>query len=431
MRVMIVGSGGREHALAMAIAKSPLLTALFCAPGNPGTASLGTNLPIAVTDIAGLLAAARAQKIDLVVVGPEAPLVAGLADRLAEAGIACFGPSAAAAALEGSKAFTKQICDAAQIPTAAWAGFTDANAALAYVRAKGAPIVIKADGLAAGKGVVVATSLAEAEAAITAFMQDGTLGDAGNSIVIEECLMGDEVSLFALCDGEDCVLLGAAQDHKRIGDGDTGPNTGGMGAISPPAGFDPAAQAAALDVFIRPALRKMAARGTPFRGFLFAGLMLTNAGPRLIEYNVRLGDPEAQTLIARLSSDLLEALHACVSGHLRKVHFTLADINAVTIVIAAAGYPGTPMAGGSIAGLEAASQPDNVQIFHAGTALRDGKLVASGGRVLAVTATAPTLTAARQAAYKTVSRIDYADGIYRRDIGARAQMRIAEGASQT
>lgn len=425
MRVMIVGSGGREHALAWAIAKSSSLNSLFCAPGNPGTAAIARNLAVSASDIAGLVAVARAEAIDLVVVGPEAPLVAGLADALAAAGIACFGPSAAAAALEGSKAFTKIVCDEAQIPTAAWARFDAVEPALDYVRAQGAPIVIKADGLAAGKGVVVAETLAEAEEAVIAFLRDGAMGEAGRSLVIEDCLRGEEVSLFALCDGTDCVLLGAAQDHKRVGDGDTGPNTGGMGAISPPPGFDHAAQLAALDVFVRPALRVMAQRGTPFRGFLFAGLMLTPAGPRLIEYNVRLGDPEAETLLVRLRSDLLTALEACVRGALSEVSFTLADAASACVVVAAAGYPAAPRSGGEITGLEAAGADDDVIIFQAGTAWRDGRLVASGGRVLAVSALAADLAAARARAYAAVARIDYADAQFRRDIGARAVDRAA------
>ncbi len=426
MRVLIVGGGGREHALARAISTSKLLSALFCAPGNPGTARLGTNLPIAVTDIAGLVDAAVQEKIDLVVVGPEGPLVAGLADKLAAAGIACFGPSAAAAELEGSKTFTKILADTAGIPTAAWARFTDADAAIAYVRQMGAPIVVKADGLAAGKGVVVAADIGEAERAIGEIMRDRVLGDAGSSVVIEACLVGDEISLFALCDGVNCVLLGAAQDHKRIGDGDTGPNTGGMGAISPPVGFDLAAQEAALDVFVRPALQEMAARGTPFRGFLFAGLMLTADGPKLIEYNVRLGDPEAQTLLARLSGDLLAALAACSQGRLAGVRFDLANCFAVSVVVAARGYPGRPVAGGAVGNLEGNGARPDVTVFHAGTAMVDGQLVAAGGRVLTVTATAATLADARTKAYQLVGEIAYGDAVYRHDIGARAERRLRE-----
>ena len=424
MRVMIVGSGGREHALARAIAASPLRPSIYCAPGNPGTAGLGVNIPVPVSDLNGIVAAVLKNAIDLVVVGPEAPLVAGLADLLGAAGIACFGPSAAAAQLEGSKTFTKEICDEAGIPTAAWARFDDAEAALAYLRAHPAPIVVKADGLAAGKGVVVAASDVEAEAAIRDIMCDRTLGDAGASVVIEECLTGDEISFFAVCDGEDAVFLGAAQDHKRVGDGDTGPNTGGMGAVSPPSAFDPAMQESCMDVFIRPALRVMAARGTNFRGFLFAGLMLTPTGPKLIEYNVRLGDPEAQTMLVRLESDLLGALKACCEGRLSEVAFALRDVVAVSVVVAARGYPAKPVAGGEIAGLEAAGALPGVTVFHAGTAMRDDKLVAAGGRVLTVSATADNLAAARTAAYAGLEKIVYNDALYRLDIGKRAQDRL-------
>ena len=310
MRVLVVGAGGREHALCWALAASPLLTKLWCAPGNPGTAQVAENVAIGAADVAALVAFATAQRLDLVVPGPEAPLVAGLADALGAAGIACCGPSAAAARLEGSKSFCKEVCDAAGIPTARWERFTDADAARAFVRRRGAPIVVKADGLAAGKGVVVAASVAEAEAAIADFMQARTLGEAGASLVIEECLIGDEVSLFALCDGTHAIPLGAAQDHKRVGEGDTGPNTGGMGACAPPPVLTPALAAAAMQRIIRPALAELARQGTPFRGILFAGLMLTADGPKLIEFNVRLGDPEAECLLPRLQSDLLPALLA-------------------------------------------------------------------------------------------------------------------------
>jgi len=423
MRVLIVGSGGREHALAWAIAASPLLTKLFVAPGNPGTAALGENVPIGVLDIPALVEFARAHSIDLVVPGPEAPLVAGLADALAEAGIRCCGPTAAAAQLEGSKAFTKEIADAAGIPTAAWERFDTAAAALAFVRHRGAPIVVKADGLAAGKGVVVAATVAEAEDAIRAIMTERSLGEAGASVVIEAFLTGDEVSLFALCDGLDAVLIGAAQDHKRVGDGDTGPNTGGMGAVSPPAGFPPAAQAHALDVFIRPALAEMARRGTPFRGVLFAGLMLTADGPRLIEYNVRFGDPEAETLLPRLHSDLLPALLAACDGELRHVSLMHRNLACVTVIMAARGYPGSYAKGSVINGLDRASACPHVAVFHAGTAMRDGAVVANGGRVLAICATGPDLRQARDAAYAGVAAIDWPEGFCRSDIGQRSLAR--------
>ena len=416
MRVLLVGSGAREHALAAALADSPLLQRLFIAPGNPGTAAFGHNVPIEAGDVGALVEYARAQRIDLVLPGPEAPLVAGLADACAAAGIACAGPSAAAARLEGSKSFTKQVCEAAGIPTARWERFTDPHAASAFVRLRGAPIVVKADGLAGGKGVVVAATLAEAEAAIEALMQQP---DA--VVVIEECLDGEELSLFAFCDGAEAVLIGAAQDHKRIGEDDTGANTGGMGAISPPPGFDRAAQQRALDHFIRPALAEMLRRGTPFRGVLFAGLMRTAHGLRLIEYNVRFGDPEAQVLLMRQHSDLLPVLAAMCEGRLAGCEWQCSDDAAIAVVLAARGYPGSPATGGAIAGLEQAAQIAGVRIFQAGTCLDPaGILRGDGGRVLSVCAAAARLGDARDAAYAAIARIDWPDGIWRRDIGVRA-----------
>ncbi|ACI52594.1 phosphoribosylamine/glycine ligase [Gluconacetobacter diazotrophicus PA1 5] len=421
MRVLLVGSGGREHAMAEAIARSPRLEALFIAPGNPGTAALGTNVAIAADDVPALVALARAERIDLVVPGPEAPLVAGLADACAQAGIPCAGPSRAAAELEGSKSFTKEICDAASIPTARWERFDAAAPALDFVRRRGAPIVIKADGLAAGKGVVVAQTVAEAEKAIRAMMDDAALGEAGRSVVIEECLTGDEISLFAFCADDTAVLIGAAQDHKRIGEGDTGPNTGGMGAVSPPAGFDRARQEAALDLLVRPMLAEMVRRGTQFRGVIFAGLMLTEDGPKLIEYNVRFGDPEAQALLIRLQSDLLPALASVADGTLDAADIRFSDDHSVSIVLAARGYPGRPAAGGVIAGLEQAGALPGVHVFHAGTRRDDqGRIVAAGGRVLTVCATGPTLAQARARAYDGVAAIRWDDAVWRRDIGERA-----------
>ena len=421
MHVLLVGSGGREHALAASLVRSPLLAALFTAPGNPGTAALGTNVAIAADDVAALVAFARAERVDLVVPGPEAPLVAGLADACAAAGIACAGPSRAAAGLEGSKSFTKEVCDEAGIPTARWERFTDAAAAHAFVRRRGAPIVVKADGLAAGKGVVVARDVAEAEAAIADMMEHGTLGGAGSSVVIEECLEGDEVSLFAFCDGTDAVLIGAAQDHKRIGEGDTGPNTGGMGAVSPPPGFGPEAQERALDLLVRPALAVLARRGTPFRGVIFAGLMLTAQGPKLIEYNVRFGDPEAQALLLRLESDLLAALVAMCEGRLSESGLRFSGRAAIAVVLAGRGYPGRPATGGAITGLEAAEAIEGVRVFHAATLLdAAGVLRGAGGRVLTVCAAADSLADARDAAYAGIARIAWPDGVWRRDIGVRA-----------
>ncbi len=420
MRVLIVGAGGREHALAWALSSSPLLSKLFVAPGNPGTATLAVNVAIGVTDVPALVAFARAETIDLVVPGPEAPLVAGLSDSLAAAGIRCCGPTAAASMLEGSKAFAKLLCDAAGIPTARWDRFSDAAAALDFVERRGAPIVIKADGLAGGKGVVVAQTLAEAEAAIRAMLTDHALGAAGSHVVIEECLEGSEVSLFALCDGAHAVLLGAAQDHKRAHDGDRGSNTGGMGAVSPPPDFPLAAQRAAMDVFIRPVLHAMTERGTPFTGILFAGLMLTADGPKLIEYNVRLGDPEAQALLPRLQSDLLTALLAACDGEL--AHFALRwlDVTCVSVVMAAQGYPGDHAGGAPLAGLDRAAALPHVAVFHAGTDLRDGHVVSAGGRVLTVCGTGPDVAAARASAYQGVAAIDFPNGFVRTDIGKRA-----------
>ncbi|MCQ8241998.1 phosphoribosylamine--glycine ligase [Rhizosaccharibacter radicis] len=422
MRVLLIGSGGREHALAAALVRSSLLQALFVAPGNPGTAALGMNVDIAVDDIAALTDFARQHAIDLVVPGPEAPLVAGLSDACAALGIPCAGPTEAAAKLEGSKTFTKQICDAADIPTARWERFDQATEALAFVRRRGAPIVVKADGLAAGKGVVVAETVLEAEDAIEEMMRQGQLGPAGSSVVIEECLRGEEVSLFAFCDGENALLIGAAQDHKRIGENDTGPNTGGMGAVCPPARFGRDAQEMAIDLFVRPALREMGRRGTPFRGILFAGLMLTEGGPRLIEYNVRFGDPEAQALLPRLRSDLLPILLAVARGRLGDEEVVFSDDVAVTVVMAGRGYPGKPTVGGAIRGLDRAEAIEGVQVFQAATALADGELVGAGGRVLAVTAIAPALQDARDRAYAGVAAIDWPDAVWRRDIGARALM---------
>jgi phosphoribosylamine--glycine ligase len=396
------------------------LSKLYIAPGNPGTAALGENVPIGALDVPALVEFAQDNAIDLVVPGPEAPLVAGLADALARAGIRCCGPTAAAAQLEGSKAFTKSVCEAAGIPTAAWEAFVDAGDALEFVVRRGARIVVKADGLAAGKGVVVAATEAEAEEAIRAIMTERTLGEAGASVVIEECLTGDEVSLFALCDGLDAVLIGAAQDHKRVGDDDTGPNTGGMGAASPPAGFGAEAQDAAMEAFIRPALAEMVARGMPFRGFLFAGLMLTPEGPKLIEYNVRFGDPEAQTLLPRLRSDLLPALLAACDGELGQFRLMQNDVACVAVVMAARGYPGSYARGGVIGGLDRAAATPHVAVFHAGTDLRDGAVVAHGGRVLTVCGTGETLQDARDAAYRGVAAIEWSDGMFRTDIGLRS-----------
>lgn len=421
MRVLVVGGGGREHALCWALAASPLLTKLWCAPGNPGIAAQAECVPIAATDIPALVAFAQKSRADLVVAGPEAPLTLGLADDCAAAGLRCFGPGAAAARLEGSKAFCKEVCDAAGVPTAAWARFDDPGTAKAHLRARGAPIVVKADGLAAGKGVVVAQTVPEAEAAIAEIMEGRVHGAAGATVVIEECLLGEEVSFFALCDGTTALPLAAAQDHKRVGEGDTGPNTGGMGAYSPPPAFTDALRDEVMARIIRPTLAEMAARGTPFRGVLFAGLMLTASGPKLIEFNVRFGDPECQALMLRLRSDLLPALLAACDGELSCFDLRWDSGHSLVVVIAARGYPAAPRKGSEIRGLERAAQVPGVQVFHAGTARRqDGALVAEGGRVLAVGAAGPTLQAARDAAYAAVDALDWPGGFCRRDIGFRA-----------
>jgi phosphoribosylamine--glycine ligase len=421
MKVLVVGGGGREHALCWAIAASPLLTQLWCAPGNAGIAEVADCVPIGAEDIPALVGFARDQAVDLVVAGPEAPLTLGLADACAAAGIRCFGPSAAAAQLEGSKAFTREVADAAGAPGARWARFTDPAAAKAYIRAQGAPIVVKADGLAAGKGVVVAASIDEAEAAIAAIMESRIHGESGATVLVEECLIGQEISFFALCDGVNAIPLGAAQDHKRVGDGDTGPNTGGMGAYSPPPIFTDALRDDVMARIIRPVLAEMAHRGAPFRGVLFAGLMITADGPRLIEFNVRFGDPECQALMVRLRSDLLPALLAACDGELARFDLRWDPLHSLVVVMAARGYPGSYAKGSEIRGIERAAQIPGVQVFHAGTAQRDdGALIATGGRVLGISATGTTLAEAQAAAYAAVDAIDWPGGFCRRDIGWRA-----------
>jgi phosphoribosylamine---glycine ligase len=420
MRVLVVGGGGREHALCWAIAASPLLGKLWCAPGNPGIAEVAECVAIPATEIAPLVEFAKHERVDLVVVGPEAPLTLGLADACAAAGIACFGPSAAAARLEGSKAFFKEVAVAAGAPTAEHAVFTEADAARAHILARGAPIVVKADGLAAGKGVVVATSVAEAQAAVTDMMEGGIHGAAGARVVIEECLVGEEISFFALCDGSTAIPFGAAQDHKRAHDGDQGPNTGGMGAYSPPPAFTPALQEAVMATCIRPVLAEMARRGAPFRGVLFAGLMLTPSGPKLLEFNTRFGDPECQALMLRLRSDILPALLAATQGELAHFDLRWEALSSLVVVMAARGYPASPETGSEIRGLEAAAQVPDVTVFHAGTARReDGALVAAGGRVLGVGAVGANLSEARASAYAAVARVDWPGGFFRSDIGAR------------
>ncbi len=419
MNVLLIGSGGREHALAWKLAASPVLTKLYAAPGNPGMTQDAECVALDVSDHDAVVAFCREKGVDLVVVGPEAPLVAGLADALNAADIRVFGPSAAAARLEGSKSFTKELCDRYGIPTAAYGRFENALAARAYVREQGAPIVIKADGLAAGKGVTVAMTEDEAIAAIDECF-DGSFGEAGASVVVEEFLEGEEASFFCLCDGAAALPFGTAQDHKRVGDGDTGPNTGGMGAYSPAPVLDEAILARTMAEIIEPTLKGMAEMGAPFTGVLYAGLMLTKDGPKLIEYNVRFGDPECQVLMMRLKEDLLALINAAVDGQLAHVSARWRDEAALTVVLAANGYPASPEKGTAIRGLEAAAADENVEIFHAGTALKDGVLVANGGRVLNVTALGASVTEAQQNAYRAVDLIDWPEGFCRRDIGWRA-----------
>ncbi len=418
MNVLLIGSGGREHALAWKLAASPLLTKLYAAPGNPGIATEAECVPLDVTDHAAVAAFCKEKAIDLVIVGPEAPLVAGLADDLCAQGIRVFGPSRAAAQLEGSKGFTKDLCARMGIPTGAYGRFSDAVSAAGYIRQKGAPIVVKADGLAAGKGVTVAMTLDEALEAVEACFA-GSFGGAGAEVVVEEFLEGEEASFFCLCDGVTALPFGSAQDHKRVGEGDTGPNTGGMGAYSPAPILDDATTRRVMQEIVEPTLRGMAEAGTPFSGVLFVGLMITDNGPQLIEYNVRFGDPECQVLMMRLKDDLLVLLNAAVDGQLSHISARWRDETALTVVMAAEGYPGTPRKGTEIKGLAAAAD-SGCEVFHAGTELRDGRLLANGGRVLAVTATGATVSQAARRAYAGVDLIDWPEGFCRRDIGWRA-----------
>jgi len=420
MRVLVVGSGGREHALAWAIAASPLVDALYCAPGNAGIAEEAECVAIRATDIAGLVAFCRRERIDFVVVGPEAPLVLGLVDALEGEGISAFGPSAAAAALEGSKGFAKDLCRRTQIPTAAYRRFRDPAEAKAFIASHGAPIVVKADGLAAGKGVTVASDLESAYRAVDAALVERRFGDAGLEIVVEDCLAGEEASFFALVDGKTALPLATAQDYKRVGEGDTGLNTGGMGACSPAPCLTPALEGAIMERIILPAVAAMEREGQPFKGILYAGLILTQAGPMLLEFNVRLGDPEAQVLMMRLMSDLLPALIAARDGVLKSVDLRWHAEHALCVVMAARGYPDEPERGSEIRGLDLAARDPKVKIFHAGTRSDGERLLADGGRVLGVTALGQDLAAARDRAYAAVDRIFWPQGFCRRDIGRRA-----------
>ncbi|GLQ38574.1 phosphoribosylamine--glycine ligase [Rhizobium albus] len=419
MNVLLIGSGGREHALAWKIAASPLLGRLYAAPGNPGIADEAEIVALNTADNDAVVAFCRENSVDLVVVGPEAPLVAGLVDALDAAGIAAFGPTAAAAQLEGSKGFTKDLSAEYSIPTGAYKRFNNAPKAKAYVRAQGAPIVIKADGLAAGKGVTVAMTLDEALAAIDDCFE-GAFGDAGAEVVVEAFLDGEEASFFCLCDGETALPLTSAQDHKRVGDGDTGPNTGGMGAYSPAPVMTPEMVERTMREIIEPTLRGMKARGMPFKGVLYAGLMITEKGPELIEYNVRFGDPECQVMMMRLKDDILLLMKAAADGTLATMSARWHDDVALTVVMAANGYPGAYKKGTPIEGIAEADAVEGAKVFHAGTALSDGQLTANGGRVLSVSAMARDVAGARDRAYQAVDRIAWPDGFCRRDIGWRA-----------
>lgn len=419
MNILILGSGGREHALAWAVMQNPKCDKLIVAPGNAGIAAIADCATLDIENGAAVIGFAEENAIDFVIVGPEAPLAAGVADDLRNAGFSVFGPSKEAARLEASKSFTKEICDAANAPTAGYGHFTDAEAAKAHIRANGAPIVVKADGLAAGKGVIVAMDEQTALDAIDD-MFGGEFGAAGAEVVIEEFMEGEEASYFILVDGEDCLPIGTAQDHKRVGEGDTGLNTGGMGAYSPaPVLSDEIAQKA-MDEIIRPTMKAMADRGTPYQGVLYAGLMIKDDQPRLVEYNVRFGDPECQVLMMRLGAQALDLMQACAEGRLAEAQVNWADDHAMTVVMAAQGYPGAYEKGSAIHGLDKLPETSSEMCFHAGTSNKDGQIVATGGRVLNVTARGANLREAADRAYAMVDQIDWPEGFCRRDIGWRA-----------
>ena len=419
MNILILGSGGREHALAWAVLQNPKCDKLIVAPGNGGIAQIAACADLDILDGAAVAEFAVENAIDFAIVGPEAPLAAGVADALRDANVLTFGPTQAAAALEASKSFTKEVCDAAGAPTAAWARFRDAEAARAYLHKVGAPIVVKADGLAAGKGVIVAMELSDALAAIDD-MFDGAFGGAGAEVVIEEFMTGEEASFFVLCDGTDVLPMGSAQDHKRAFDGDEGPNTGGMGAYSPAPVMTDAVTEAALERIIKPTMAEMAKRGTPFQGILFAGLMIEDGVPRLIEYNVRFGDPECQALMMRLGAQALDLMLACAEGRLAEAQVNWANDHAMSVVLAARGYPGPYDKGTLIGGLDTLESSSFQMCFHAGTERKAGQYLATGGRVLAVTARGADLQEARERAYAMARQIDWPDGFYRSDIGWRA-----------
>ncbi|WP_375674793.1 phosphoribosylamine--glycine ligase [Bartonella sp. CL100XZDX] len=422
MNILLIGSGGREHALAWKIAASPLLTKLYCAPGNPATTEFGENINLNIDDHSLVIAFCKARSIDLVIVGPEAPLVAGITDSLNSANICVFGPTQKAAQLEGSKAFTKDLCRKNNIPTGSYQCFNDASKAKAYIQQQDVPIVIKADGLAAGKGVVVATTMEEAFNAVDACFKS-TFGDAGNKIVVESFLEGEEASFFCLCDGKVALPFGSAQDHKRVGDGDIGANTGGMGAYSPAPIMTKEIVNRTLKEIVEPALKSMKEMGAPFKGILFVGLMITQKGPELIEFNVRFGDPECQVLMMRLKDDILPIFLAAAQGKLENKPLRWSEKAALTVVMAANGYPDSPQKGTVIRNVDQVNSLPDVKVFQAGTVLRDGELIANGGRVLNITATGKTITHAQKRAYEAVDCIDWPEGFVRRDIGWRAVAR--------
>jgi len=420
VKVLLVGGGGREHAIGWKIAQSPLLSMLYLIPGNPGLDHIGVRLQADPNDITAILAQSKEKSIDLVIVGPEAPLAQGLADLLEEANIPCFGPKQAAARLESSKSFMKDLCLEANIPTAKYATFTQTEPAIAYLDTLSAPFVIKADGLAAGKGVIIAQTRSGAESAISSILT-GQFGGAGEKIIIEEFMEGEEASFFAICDGKTALPLIAAQDHKRAFEGDRGPNTGGMGAFSPTPAFTSEIEQQVMTQIINPTIKAMADRGTPFCGVLFAGLMLTPQGPKLIEYNVRFGDPECQVLMKRLNSDLLPVLHAAAIGKLENHSLDWSPDSVALIVMAANGYPEAYKKGTPINNIEQASNLNGITIFHAGTKIESDQLLANGGRVLNITAKASNINLALDHAYEAVDLIDWSDGFYRRDIGWRVR----------
>jgi phosphoribosylamine--glycine ligase len=419
MNILILGSGGREHALAWAVMQNPKCDKLIVAPGNAGIAQIAECASLDIMDGAAVTIFVEQNAIGFVIIGPEAPLAAGVADRLRDAGVLVFGPSEAAARLEASKSFTKEVCDAAQAPTAGYGHFTEAEAAKAHIRQHGAPTVVKADGLAAGKGVIIAMTEEEALAAIDD-MFGGAFGGAGAEVVIEEFMEGEEASLFVLVDGEEVLSIGSAQDHKRVGEGDTGPNTGGMGAYSPAPVLTPEIEAKAMEDIVKPTMKVMAERGMPYQGVLYAGLMIKDGQPRLVEYNVRFGDPECQVLMMRLGAQALDLMQAAAEGRLAEARVNWGDDHAITVVMAANGYPGSYEKGTVIKGLDALPEDSSNMVFHAGTAAKDGTIVATGGRVLNVTARGNSLKEARDRAYAMADQIDWSEGFLRRDIGWRA-----------